>query len=165
MKFDDVKPSYYYIMRSAVKRNNQVVIPKGAIVKVCLKNARTQTVDVYDVNATCVPFKTAFTIPAEELCEPESLIEQLTSSNANQNPEAHYTAMPIQPLEVMQAIMPRHELMGFIKGNIIKYALRAGHKLGESAAKDAAKAKRYAEWLYIVDNGGTIEFNINKEDK
>ena len=85
-------------------------------------------------------------------------------AESNQNYDSHYAAMPIQPLEVIQTIMTREELIGFLKGNIIKYSMRAGHKQGESAAKDAAKAKRYEEWLSIVDSYGSIEFNKDKED-
>ena len=33
-----------------------------------------------------------------------------------------------QPIEVMQANMTNDELIGFLRGNIIKYALRFGRK-------------------------------------
>ena len=53
----------------------------------------------------------------------------------------------LEPIEVMQLIMSREEFIGFLKGNIIKYTMRAGHKQGEAAEKDIAKAKRYKQWL------------------
>ena len=74
----------------------------------------------------------------------------------NQNYNEHYAAMTIQPIEVMQAIMSHEELIGFLKGNIIKYSMRAGHKEGESAAKDAAKAKHYSKWLSSLYEDGFI---------
>ena len=42
-----------------------------------------------------------------------------------------------QPIEVMQANMTNDELIGFLRGNIIKYALRFGSKNGTK--KEAAK--------------------------
>lgn len=63
----------------------------------------------------------------------------------------HYAAMAgLEPIEVMQLIMSRDEFIGFLKGNIIKYTMRAGHKQGETAEKDIAKAKRYKQWLLKV---------------
>ena len=83
----------------------------------------------------------------------EQLEEQLKKAQ-QPNPaetkyyDSHYSAMVgFEPIEVMQQVMTYEELRGFLKGNIIKYSMRAGHKAGEDAAKDAAKAKRYAEWL------------------
>lgn len=62
--------------------------------------------------------------------------------------DAHYANMAgLEPIEVMQLVMSREEFIGFLKGNIIKYTMRAGHKQGEAAEKDIAKAKRYKQWL------------------
>lgn len=62
--------------------------------------------------------------------------------------DAHYAAMAgLEPIELMQLVMSREEFIGFLKGNIIKYTMRAGHKQGEAAEKDIAKAKRYKQWL------------------
>jgi hypothetical protein len=52
----------------------------------------------------------------------------------------HYKDMPIQPWELMEAILTKEEFIGFLKGNIIKYSLRAGRKDGSD---DAGKAKHY----------------------
>lgn len=59
----------------------------------------------------------------------------------------HYKAMPIQPWDVMQAVMTVEEFKGFLKGNVIKYSMRAGQKLGASAAEDAEKARHYKQKL------------------
>lgn len=62
--------------------------------------------------------------------------------------DEHYTSMVgLEPIELMQLVLTYDEFIGFLKGNIIKYTLRAGKKQGEAAEKDAAKAKRYIEWL------------------
>jgi len=44
----------------------------------------------------------------------------------------------------MEAVLTPHEFIGFLKGNVIKYAMRAGRKEGTD---DAAKAKHYAQKL------------------
>ena len=60
-----------------------------------------------------------------------------------------------QPIETMQSNMTHGELIGFLKGNIIKYACRCGKK--DEPLKEAEKIKQYAEWLCIVLSGGTID--------
>ena len=61
---------------------------------------------------------------------------------------SHYTEMSIQPWEVMQAVLTAEEFRGYLKGNIIKYGMRAGHKAG--AAHDGDKARHYAQKLAEV---------------
>ena len=62
--------------------------------------------------------------------------------------DEHYASMVgLEPIELMQLVLSLPEFVGFLKGNIIKYTLRAGKKQGEAAEKDVAKAKRYTEWL------------------
>ena len=56
----------------------------------------------------------------------------------------HYTTMEIQPWEVMESVLTPEEFVGFLKGNVIKYAMRAGRKEGTD---DAAKARHYAQKL------------------
>ena len=62
----------------------------------------------------------------------------------------HYKDMAIQPWSVMQAVMTHEEFVGFLKGNIIKYSLRAGRKDGSD---DAGKARHYMLKLKEVQNG------------
>lgn len=59
----------------------------------------------------------------------------------------HYKDMPIQPWHIMEAVMTHEEFIGFLKGNIIKYSLRAGRKDGSD---DAGKAKHYMQKLKEV---------------
>jgi hypothetical protein len=61
---------------------------------------------------------------------------------------SHYKDMPIQPWAVMESILTRAEFVGFLKGNIIKYSLRAGRKEGSD---DAGKARHYMEKLLEVN--------------
>lgn len=68
--------------------------------------------------------------------------------------DTHYQTAH-QPIEVMQANMTNEELIGFLKGNIIKYACRCGRK--DDPLKEADKIKRYAGWLVDVLQGKTID--------
>jgi len=56
----------------------------------------------------------------------------------------HYKTMEIQPWEVMESVLTPEEFVGFLKGNVIKYAMRAGRKEGTD---DAEKARHYAQKL------------------
>lgn len=62
----------------------------------------------------------------------------------------HYKDMPIQPWHVMESVLTREEFIGFLKGNVIKYSLRAGRKEGSD---DAGKARHYIQKLSEVTNG------------
>ena len=59
----------------------------------------------------------------------------------------HYKELPIEPIELMRITLTKEELQGFIKGNIIKYAQRAGHMEGEDYSKDVAKLLVYKQWI------------------
>lgn len=63
----------------------------------------------------------------------------------------HYKDMPMQPWAVMEAVLTRDEFIGFLKGNIIKYSMRAGQKAG--ATKDGEKACHYKQKLDEVLHG------------
>jgi hypothetical protein len=57
---------------------------------------------------------------------------------------SHYKDMPVQPWTVMQAVLTPEEWRGYLKGNIIKYSMRAGRKEGSD---DAGKALHYKHKL------------------
>ena len=59
----------------------------------------------------------------------------------------HYKDMPMQPWDVMQALMSADQFEGFLRGNIIKYSMRAGRKEGSN---DAEKARHYIQKLREV---------------
>lgn len=62
----------------------------------------------------------------------------------------HYKDMAIQPWTVMEAVLTPEEFRGFLKGNIIKYAMRQGKKEGSD---DAGKGMHYWQKLDEVTNG------------
>jgi len=61
------------------------------------------------------------------------------SANDLQVGGQHYKEMGVQPWDVMEAVLSRDEFIGFLKGNIIKYSMRAGKKDSD----DAGKARHY----------------------
>lgn len=61
----------------------------------------------------------------------------------------HYKDMGIQPWAVMEAVLTHEEFTGFLKGNVIKYAMRQGKKDSD----DANKARHYAFKLAEVQRG------------
>ena len=62
----------------------------------------------------------------------------------------HYKDMPIQPLAVMESVLTPEEFRGFLKGNIIKYSMRAGRKVGSD---DTNKAIHYRMKLKEITDG------------
>ena len=72
------------------------------------------------------------------------------SANDNQVGGEHYKNMQIQPWEVMQSVLTKAEFIGFLKGNIIKYSLRTGKKIG--ANDDEHKALHYMQKLREVEH-------------
>ncbi len=67
--------------------------------------------------------------------------------------QEHYEGLEVQPIEVMLAMFTRDEMLGFLKGNIIKYRLRMGRKPGSD---DAAKLRQYRLWLEEYASTGWI---------
>ena len=61
------------------------------------------------------------------------------SANDLQVGGQHYKEMGVQPWDVMEAVLSREEFIGFLKGNIVKYSMRAGKK----DSGDAGKARHY----------------------
>jgi hypothetical protein len=61
----------------------------------------------------------------------------------------HYKDMGIQPWAVMEAVLTPEEFVGYLKGNVIKYAMRQGKKDSD----DTGKAHHYAMKLREVQNG------------
>ena len=72
--------------------------------------------------------------------------------------DKHYRDSIVEPILVMQDFFSHDELLGFLKGNILKYRLRAGHKgTKEEMQADLDKIRVYEKWLYAVKNGERIE--------
>lgn len=67
----------------------------------------------------------------------------------------HYKESRMQPIEVMQSILTQEEFIGYLKGNIIKYRMRARHK--DNYEKDINKSYQYAFWLTLVKQNIVID--------
>lgn len=69
--------------------------------------------------------------------------------------DKHYKECILEPILVMQDMFTTEEFIGFLKGNILKYRLRMGHK--DNVQKEMDKIKRYEDWLSMVQAGKRIE--------
>lgn len=70
------------------------------------------------------------------------------TANARQVGGDHYQGMPMQPWDAMQAVLTHEEFVGYLKGCILKYAMRQGRKEGTD---DAGKARHYMQKLAEVE--------------
>ncbi len=82
--------------------------------------------------------------------EPGFGAEQETKDVSTQS---HYTDQGIQPIVLMCKNLNREQFIGFLKGNVLKYILRADKKNG---VEDYAKAAVYASWLKEYTSTGKI---------
>jgi hypothetical protein len=64
----------------------------------------------------------------------------------------HYKDMAIQPVDVIEANFTKEEVIGYYRGNAVKYLLRAGNKTGNSFGQELAKAVHYCELLIAYRN-------------
>lgn len=62
-------------------------------------------------------------------------------SNNQASDPPHYNSLPVEPIEFIML-----NDMEFWRGNIIKYASRAGRKSGEDEMRDLHKIIRYAQF-------------------
>jgi hypothetical protein len=67
----------------------------------------------------------------------------------------HYQQADVQPIEIMQMYMTKDQFIGFLKGNVIKYTLRAGHK--DNEITDITKARQYLYWFKLALQDTKIE--------
>lgn len=68
------------------------------------------------------------------------------------NPESkHYQLWDeMESIEVLESIMTQNELIGWCKGNILKYRLRIGHK--DDPLKEIQKIMTYENYLkYLLE--------------
>ena len=74
------------------------------------------------------------------------------------NNNKHYKDCLVEPFYLMTNVLTVEEFMGFLKGNAIKYAMRAPFK-GESE-KDLEKYKYYSSLLqYVLNWKKSVEAN------
>ena len=66
----------------------------------------------------------------------------------SEQPE-YYKSNGLSPMDAFEkGLLSKEEFIGFIKGNVIKYTVRAGKK--DDAVKDIDKAIDYLGWLKKV---------------
>jgi hypothetical protein len=77
--------------------------------------------------------------------------QQLNGTRADdiQAGGSHYKDMGVQPWTVMEALLTKEEFVGYLKGNLIKYAMRQGKK----DSPDAEKWHHYKLKLEEITNG------------
>jgi hypothetical protein len=56
----------------------------------------------------------------------------------------HYKSLEIQPWHLMEAVLTREEFIGYLKGNLIKYAMRQGRK-------DSPDVEKYQHYKHKLD--------------
>lgn len=90
-------------------------------------------------------------------------IDKPTLAGGSAEAANHYQVGSKQPIEIMQEVMTPDEFRGYLRGNVIKYALRLGHK--DEVSKEAQKIQQYAEWLVKALAGETINPWNTKESR
>lgn len=76
----------------------------------------------------------------------------------------YYIKNGLSPLQAFeQGLMSKEEFVGFCKGNVIKYTVRAGSK-DDDPLMDIIKAMDYLRWLHKALKGYPIEDSINEEE-
>ncbi len=68
--------------------------------------------------------------------------------------DKHYLEAVVEPIKVMEKLFTKEELKGFIKGNILKYRLRMGHK--DDIQKEVDKIRAYEQWLAKLERGEAL---------
>lgn len=68
--------------------------------------------------------------------------------------DSHYKTSVLEPILVMQKMFTHEEFVGFLKGNILKYRLRLGHK--DDIQNEMDKIQRYEQWLEEAEQGKEI---------
>ena len=73
---------------------------------------------------------------------------------AGEEDNKHYLESVVEPIKVMEKLFTEEELKGFIKGNILKYRLRMGHK--DDIQKEMDKIRVYEQWLAKLERGEAL---------
>lgn len=79
--------------------------------------------------------------------------------NDNVNHPSHYTQFKTEVIDIIKSALTKDEFIGFLKGNIIKYRMRAGWKNYDSRKEDLAKSNWYQDRLFQEINNGSTDKN------
>lgn len=69
----------------------------------------------------------------------------------------HYADLKIEPIKYMESNFSPAEYIGFLKGNIIKYTSRYGHKEGNSTLEESRKIYTYSKFLYEFEKARSAD--------
>ena len=103
-------------------------------------------------------FFSRFTIvPDEDLSEEAKRFKEWLHGGPEKdmvNSPKHYRLFPnMEVIDIIETVLTKKEFIGYLKGNALKYRLRAGHK--DNTEQDIEKAKWYEAELsaiYEVDD-------------
>lgn len=99
-------------------------------------------------------------------CYIEPILKESDTMNEGYDEPEYYNSNGLSPIGAFKrGLISRDELIGFYKGNIIKYVVRAGKK--ESAVEDLLKAKSYINFyleLFTMDTKEISELEQDNED-
>lgn len=104
------------------------------------------------------PNGTNFTPNTEDNKEMNNVIPVVDDGTAAASP--HYNSLGVQPIEVMEDTLTHEEFKGFLKGNMIKYAMRAGKK--DPTEKDVNKYNQYRDWYGMCCDGLRVSATLKK---
>lgn len=89
-------------------------------------------------------------IPYNSRVEHEPVVDIPTVDDKVDYHDSHYKECVVEPILVMYKMFTKEEMIGFLKGNILKYRLRLGHK--DDIQKEMDKIKRYEQWLNDIQS-------------
>jgi hypothetical protein len=94
-------------------------------------------------------------LPSEKQAEKESAVEEPEAPDELEEVDHpdHYGGgdNPYEAIKVIQHTLTPEEFRGFIKGNVLKYTMRAGKKAGTPGVKDMAKAEWCLNFLNAIE--------------
>jgi hypothetical protein len=96
-------------------------------------------------------YKVSEPIPDDDIVPQHDLEMLMHTADDMQVGGNHYKELDPQPWLVMQALLTPEEFRGFLKGNMIKYAMRQGKK----DSPDSGKYHHYQKKLSEVTDGKT----------
>lgn len=104
------------------------------------------------------PNGTNFTPKTKDNKEMDNVIPVVDDGTAATSP--HYNSLGVQPIEFMEDTLTHEEFKGFLKGNMIKYAFRAGKK--DPMEKDVNKYNQYRDWYGMCCDGLRVSATLKK---
>ena len=96
----------------------------------------------------------------------DGMNEKYTITEDTMSEPDYYASNGLSPIGAMkQGLISKEEYIGFLKGNILKYVVRAEHK--ENPVKDLLKAKSYINFyleLFTMTEEELVELKTDKKE-